>query len=152
MIVKCTENISKENTVYVIFKDPPADEFDDDYYVCESCYSAEDAGTKKYYLTVGQEYTVYGMLLDNSELRFLCVDDQYNLPCWFPSSLFEITDGRIPYDWYYGQHCVLEHAYRIWGYRELATEHSHLVGLADDKPKDMKIFLKNKEEYYSPGS
>ena len=51
-------------------------------------------------LTIGKEYTVYGMVFrDNSPWYYLCSEDYDEYPTPFPSECFDITDKRLSSYW-----------------------------------------------------
>lgn len=92
-------------------------------------------------LTVNKTYPVYGMCVDRGILCYLMVDDQ-EMPRWFPSVLFEVTDRHIPSDWsfdFWGRD-PKNLVTAIWGYKELVWEEGYFDALSQVEPSAIEIF------------
>src|SRR4051794_31838199 len=65
-----------------------------------SSYHSPDAGDSTFFLEIDKEYIVYGLWGRGDEVSFSILDNEYSrYPNWFPSSLFEVVDGRLPSCW-----------------------------------------------------
>ncbi|EEM95396.1 MULTISPECIES: hypothetical protein [Bacillus] len=100
-------------------------------------------------LTIEKEYIVYGICkLQSGELTYLILGERENMPSWYPAELFKISDALQPLEWYCAEHKQVKDTTidYIWGYKELALDDSHALGLIERENKDMELFLKRKAE------
>lgn len=97
------------------------------------------------YLNIGEEYIVYGVMLVRDTLNYLISIKPNNSPFFEPVEFFEILDHEISPLWFYnyfGEEIVES----IVGYKELALDRSHNVGLVERKGEDLKVFYMRKNE------
>lgn len=102
----------------------------------------DDGYTKDsvFHVTVGNQYTVFGIELWRSVIVVLVLDDT-ELPCWYPIDLFTISDPHLPADWFFASYPGNDLLVRaVWGYEHLVMDTLHHDALADRDPKAMKIF------------
>ncbi|MEC1982135.1 hypothetical protein P9F15_17120 [Bacillus cereus] len=100
-------------------------------------------------LTIEKEYIVYGICkLQSGELTYLILGERENMPSWYPAELFKISDALQPLEWYCAEHKQIKDTTidYIWGYKELALDDTHALGLIERENKDMELFLKRKAE------
>ncbi|BAR87185.1 MULTISPECIES: hypothetical protein [Bacillus cereus group] len=100
-------------------------------------------------LTIEKEYIVYGICkLQSGELTYLILGERENMPSWYPAELFKISDALQPLEWYCAEHKQVKDTTidYIWGYKELALDDTHALGLIERENKDMELFLKRKAE------
>ncbi|HDX9683256.1 hypothetical protein CON48_19610 [Bacillus thuringiensis] len=100
-------------------------------------------------LTIEKEYIVYGICkLQSGELTYLILGERENMPSWYPAELFKISDALQPLEWYCAEHRQVKDTTidYIWGYKELALDDTHALGLIERENKDMELFLKRKAE------
>ncbi|WP_259418035.1 hypothetical protein [Bacillus toyonensis] len=100
-------------------------------------------------LTIEKEYIVYGICkLQSGELTYLSLGERENMPSWYPAELFEISDALQPIEWYCAEHRHIKDTTidYIWGYKELALDNTHALGLIERENRDMELFLKRKAE------
>ncbi|PFA91270.1 hypothetical protein [Bacillus cereus] len=100
-------------------------------------------------LTIEKEYIVYGLCkLQSGELTYLILGERENMPSWYPAELFKISDALQPLEWYCAEHKQVKDTTidYIWGYKELALDDTHALGLIERENKDMELFLKRKAE------
>ncbi|EOO25096.1 hypothetical protein ICM_05916 [Bacillus cereus BAG1X2-3] len=100
-------------------------------------------------LTIEKEYIVYGICkLQSGELTYLILGERENMPSWYPAELFKISDALQPLEWYCAEHKQVKETTidYIWGYKELALDDTHALGLIERENKDMELFLKRKAE------
>ncbi len=102
--------------------------------------------TAEYPLSVGNEYTVYGISQWKNVIYYLTINKYNTLPSWYPADLFEITDNLLPIEWYYNCFKNSETLSAIWGYSELALIEKHYEDLIERNDNAIKIFLKRKSE------
>ncbi|MED2798150.1 hypothetical protein P4244_11375 [Bacillus thuringiensis] len=100
-------------------------------------------------LTIEKEYIVYGICkLQSGELTYLILGERENMPSWYPAELFKISDALQHLEWYCAEHKQVKDTTidYIWGYKELALDDTHALGLIERENKDMELFLKRKAE------
>ncbi|MEB9856597.1 hypothetical protein P4K23_13945 [Bacillus cereus] len=100
-------------------------------------------------LTIEKEYIVYGICkLQSGELTYLILGERENMPSWYPAELFKISDALQPLEWYCAERKQVKDTTidYIWGYKELALDDTHALGLIERENKDMELFLKRKAE------
>ncbi|MGA5696810.1 hypothetical protein CN305_12075 [Bacillus cereus] len=100
-------------------------------------------------LTIEKEYIVYGICkLQSGKLTYLILGERENMPSWYPAELFKISDALQPLEWYCAEHKQVKDTTidYIWGYKELALDDTHALGLIERENKDMELFLKRKAE------
>ena len=98
---------------------------------------------------IKKEYIVYGICkLQSGELTYLILGERENMPSWYPAELFKISDALQPLEWYCADHRHVKNTYidYIWGYKELALDDTHALGLIERENKDIEIFLTRKAE------
>lgn len=98
-------------------------------------------------LQIGNEYSVYGIILSKRLLYYLLVGEGM-YPHWYPAELFVITRSDLPPGWHFAsfseQDGYLVNA--IWGYEELATRPDHFDDLSNLEPEAIEVFLRRKKE------
>ncbi|PHD59106.1 hypothetical protein COF61_22110 [Bacillus toyonensis] len=99
-------------------------------------------------LETNKEYVVYGISSLNGALDYLILGENENLPSWYPAELFEVSNPLQPLEWYFAdhKHSKATTIQYIWGYKELALNDRHALGLIERENKDIAIFLKRKAE------
>ncbi|GAA1010047.1 hypothetical protein Aple_039780 [Acrocarpospora pleiomorpha] len=86
-----------------------------------------------FHLTIGREYIVYAMLLSNTGLNFLVMEDN-GLPRWKAIELFDVIDGKIPPHWEFlsledqGQY---QQVFALWAYPAMIQNRDHFDALAE---------------------
>jgi hypothetical protein len=55
-------------------------------------------GQNQTFVTAGREYDVHAISLFDGILHLQIVDD-LRYPAWYPSLIFDVTDGLLPADW-----------------------------------------------------
>jgi len=121
------------------------------------CNISSDTGytiDSKFLLTVGKEYTVYGITIEMGSLWYYVTEDIFNdninnvrFPIWRPSELFEVIDNRISKTWVVG--CLdfgIEGLVPILTFPEWANNHwDYYDRLADGEEEAFEVFMKYKE-------
>lgn len=97
-------------------------------------------------LNVGREYVVHGQALFGTRLMYLIDPSENCRPNWYPTELFEVSDGAVPGGWMF---MVFENEYfddlgAIWGYEELVTDPHHFNSLVERDPNALAIFARQK--------
>ena len=150
MRVICKENkIDEKYELLVLFKpEGPKDIYDDDYYVVEAGYF-NTPGDTVYDVAIGKEYEVYGIMIFEGIIRYLVICEDIT-PNWITNDMFEIKDYKLPYNWCCNKFVSNNIEGTIIGYKELSNDYQHLLGLMSRNPKDIKIFLDQKDniEYF----
>ena len=54
--------------------------------------------SSEFHVTVGREYTVYGLLFTGGALRYLIYEDNL-VPLWHPASMFAVVSDRVSRYW-----------------------------------------------------
>lgn len=142
MIVICKENQSR--CAPLVLPRDINEEISDENFVVSSEWYTIDSIISGYSVTVSQEYRVYGVLCFNGEVRYLIFDDN-NMPGFFPSSLFEIGQMNVLFDWEIKEYLVGPLALLFVGFPELCESYSNLVGLIDCQRKSIERILEYKE-------
>lgn len=100
-----------------------------------------------YNLTIGQEYTVYGILfLQNSFKYYICkyTDDEYPVPV-FPD-FFEVTDYRFSRYWQLSDKLVKKHiTYPLISFSEWTNDSKFHESLIDGDEDIQRLFFHYKE-------
>jgi len=96
----------------------------------------------KFHIDKNQIYTAYGLSYWRRALFYLIVDNT-ELPNWYPSDLFEVTDGRLPNNWQFKSYTSYGSSpmEATLGYPELLDE-KHAVGLIEREPVAAAVFYK----------
>ena len=113
--------------------------------VASSEGATSDTGELEYDLTLEHDYTVYGIVVIDGEIRYLLQDD-HGYPGFFPSSLFEVLQSGLPLDWEIAEYHFRKKTMLVIGYSNLVNQYSHLRGILLLQPNDVKIFLENKRK------
>lgn len=106
------------------------------------------------FLTIGSEFTVYGLMFFATRVDYLiCLNNNY--PIWVPSNLFEIDIQGLPNNWSLcitylnSNYKILDDSFgikAIISYPNLVDNISHYVGLLEREPDDLKLFFLEKEK------
>lgn len=95
---------------------------------------------------VNRDYAVYGLSLFKGDLSYL-IYDNFDMPNWYPATLFELIDHRMPPSWSFNFFGYQEYETSArWGYSELVSSIKHANGLAEQESADIELFLLRKEE------
>jgi hypothetical protein len=78
-----------------------------------------------YHISMGKEYTVFAIALWQSAIMFLISDDT-DLPNWYSSEFFSVTEAHLPEGWAFRITVAREHGVRRYlglrtSYRRSAT-------------------------------
>ena len=91
-------------------------------------------------------YNVYGIIIFQEELKYLIYDD-YEMPSWYSSDLFEVANTQLPFNWHYNFYGYNEYGLSAtWGYYELVNVEEHHSALIEGDGKAEEIFYKRKKE------
>lgn len=151
MKVICKQNkINSNYELLVLFKQEERKNIYDDDYVSERGYYNVD-NDMIYDIQIGKEYEVYGIMFFETRIRYLVICDNSAMPNWIIDDMFEITDCKLPYNWYCNTFVSNNIMGTTIGYKELAIDYKHLLGLMSQSPKDVSIFInqKDKIEYFN---
>lgn len=97
-------------------------------------------------LTIGQSHVVYGICIWRDVIHYLIVPFEDYYPIWFPADLFKVTNNNmLPSNWYFNNHENIGIT-AILGYKELALDESHYLGLIECEKKDIDVFNQRKKE------
>ncbi len=100
----------------------------------------------RYSVSVGQDYTVFAVLLYTDRMWYLVADDGGE-PRFFPSECFEVTEPYLVYDWTLARYDVKGHVLTLIGYDALCTDYTALTDLLDGHPAAVAAFLRYKEGF-----
>jgi hypothetical protein len=104
--------------------------------------------TSEFCLTIGEEYTVMGIVLAEGLITYL-IDDKGRVTL-YPFQLFEVTDNRISNKWFFKKYTKDDELYpfaeAVWGYYELVFDDSHYEELVDLNEDAYQIYFKRKLE------
>ncbi|EMC8781285.1 hypothetical protein [Providencia rettgeri] len=106
------------------------------------------------FLTIGSDFTVYGLMFFSNRVDYLiCLDDNY--PIWVPSNLFEVNTQELPNNWSLcitylnSNYKILDDSFgikSIISYHNLVNNISHYIGLLERNPDDLKLFFLEKKK------
>src|SRR5574340_995911 len=77
-------------------------------------------------IAIGEVHTVYAVSLWQGTVNYLIALFE-DFPDWYPAELFEITDYRLPPNWFFKffGYDDARGLTAIWGYKELATNYDY---------------------------
>ncbi|NOQ26943.1 MAG: hypothetical protein GQ564_16405 [Bacteroidales bacterium] len=97
-------------------------------------------------LKIGKEYIVMGILIGEGILEYL-IDDGGIISA-FPNQLFEVTDNKLPSNWYFRAFTKEDEIYpyqeAIWGYHELCFNNSHYEQLIEQEEEAVQTYFRQK--------
>jgi len=100
----------------------------------------------QFHLNIGEEYVIYGVNVWRSVINYMPLNAAGSLPIWSPAELFQLTDKRVPPNWYFtfliSDPLILN---AVWGYQELVTAEHH-DGLLGGKKEAIALFFERKKE------
>jgi len=100
-------------------------------------------------LEIGREYIVMGIFLREGVLGYL-IDDG-GVISTYPYQLFEVTDNKLPADWYFRAFTREDDRFpyqeAVWGYYELCFEDNHYEQLVEREEQAMRIYYRRKIEF-----
>ena len=138
MLVICTAN--KGNNNPLILPINSEHQIDETNFVTSCEWYTLNSEISGYNITVGKKYTVIGIIMFKNEIRYLISDDN-NIPGFFPSNLFRIMESYVLYEWEIRIFPIEADQRLVIGYSELTQNYNHLIGLIDNNPNDIKLFL-----------
>ena len=97
--------------------------------------------TSLYPVTVGREYSVFGLVEFVAAHYYLIVDD-LNLPGPYPANFFELTHSEIPPNWYFAEFLSRKDHPVKWrmGYKRLAEDDKHYEELVLHNDEHVRSF------------
>ncbi len=97
---------------------------------------------------IGEEYLVTGILLGNCSLSYLI--DEAGLMIASPSEAFQVTDNRIPPNWFCKIYAETDPQYSykeaVCGYYELCFDEQHYSQLVEQQNDAMLLYYQRKLE------
>jgi hypothetical protein len=101
-----------------------------------------------YQITIGEIYTVYGILIWKNIIHYIVFDRWRSNPFPHPAELYQITDNRLPKEWYYNfyGYTTEDEINAVWGYKELVLQHEHYFKLMERDHEALDIFFTRQEE------
>ena len=149
MTVQCIRNIGNFPALVLPFD--CSQEISENNFVSSSEWYTIDSNCSGYCISLDKKYKVYGILIYDNMSRFLIQDDN-NIPNFYPSQLFSLTDPSL-FDPYWEYNCILIEKKEciVIGYSDLVRDYCHLRDLIDNKPDAIKQFLHHKEKLNSIG-
>ena len=123
---------------------------DEDNFVSSNDWYTIDSVTSGYCLTIGRQYIVYGVMIYQSQARFLILNDQGN-PYFMPSELFANSDIAMCWDWEERHFYVDNMECKILASAELISSYDDLVSLVSLDENAFRRFLDYKkfiDEYF----
>lgn len=97
-------------------------------------------------LAIEHEYTVMAIDINsNNTCLFYLINPENYDPHWYPSTLFDISDNRIPKNWFFKLDDTSS-SY-ILGFYEIAYDNSFYSKLFDGDKETEYIYYKRKKEY-----
>lgn len=101
-----------------------------------------------YRISQGKKYTVYAVVAFNEQIRYLIFDDD-NIPGFFPSVLFSISNSDIFLDWEVCEYDIESKILFVMGYPALCKDYSSLVGLIECQNQHIEGLLSYKNHMNS---
>jgi hypothetical protein len=101
----------------------------------------------QFHLKIGDVYTIYGVNVWRNVINYLTMNAANSLPIWSPAELFQLTDYRVPPNWYF-KYLITDPLILngIWGYQELAMDPKHHDGIIGEDKEAIKLFFERKKE------
>lgn len=102
----------------------------------------------KYNMVVGAEYFVMGILVYKDSPCVYYLIDQDGRPNWIPYMLFEVTDNRLPNNWFvkiFSKHSNGEISY-LTGFYELCNDKYFYDKLINRDEESLKVYFQRKNE------
>jgi hypothetical protein len=102
----------------------------------------------EYYVTPGREYFVYGVTIFLGIAWYYIIDDVGNAwPIWYPCSMFEVVDGRLPASWLLGYFRFdREVQETVLSFPEWASDFHFYERLTDLDPTTVATFERRRKE------
>lgn len=141
MIINCIKNT--ENGSPIVLPYDLSHELSDMNFISSREWYSIDSHVSGYKITLGKKYTVYGILFFKNEIRYLICDDD-NVPGFFPSTLFEILENYILFDWGINSYQIEDEKILLIGYSDLIKDFEHLRDLIENTPDAVRTFLEYK--------
>jgi len=99
-----------------------------------------------YHISIGKEYVVFAIALWQSAIVFLLSDDT-DLPNWYSTEFFSVTDAHLPDGWSFSSTAAREHGVEaICGYEHIIADPQHYEALLERDPKALSIFHEQKRK------
>jgi hypothetical protein len=98
-------------------------------------------------VSLGVEYLVLGIAISQKNCLYYLIDEG-DSPNWLPYSLFDISDNRLPNNWYvktYGRDRE-NSVYLLVGFEELVNNDNFLDLLIERDATAVEIYFKRKSE------
>ena len=141
MIINCVKNT--ENSSPIVLPYDLSHELSDMNFISSREWYSIDSNVSGYKITLGKKYTVYGILFFKNEIRYLICNDD-NVPGFFPSTLFEILENYILFDWGINSYQIEDEKILLIGYSDLIKDFEHLRDLIEYTPDAVRTFLEYK--------
>lgn len=118
----------------------------------EQFQSLAQFGPIELQIEIGKEYFIMGIAMWRNTLMYLI--DENMKPDWYSANLFEVSDNKIPYPWFFKNFSKGEvpNVEFFCGYHELCLEENHYDKLLDRNEQALKIYFDRKEELIKKSS
>lgn len=122
--------------------------FNCDYQLSQISYKLGYTKETKFNFRDDSCYFVYGISIWNNALHYLLIEQEGDLPSWYPAEIFSCCESLLPINWHhkfygYGNDTGI---IAVWGYKELVESQQHYIGLLERESCDIEIFLQRKNE------
>ncbi len=140
MRVRCITDISTYPWMFLPLEEDGSMDFVYDVYASPGGMYTIFQELEGFHVTTGKEYTVYGILEHDNQLRYLIQDDRDEV-YFLPYVLFEITDMSIPFDWKVNTYTVENGLVLVVGYDDLASTYKGLIDMLRSDMTAIRKFL-----------
>jgi hypothetical protein len=108
----------------------------------------------EFHVTVGREYTVYGLLFTSGMPHYLIYEDNL-MPLWHPPSMFAVVCDRVSRYWRLANWTDSEGYFVVVSYPEITESRQAFDSLFDGERKTRNAFYERKQladlEFPDPG-
>jgi hypothetical protein len=104
--------------------------------------------TTEFPLTIGREYSVFGMTAFLGSVWYYIIDDDdHEWPIWKPSALFDVVNGSLPSDWTVGyRRYDVDNQFPVISFPEWAHDPTFYERLLDGDPEAARVFAARRRE------
>ena len=143
MKIRCNRNEDSGSLEEIVLPIDCSYPISNQNFVCSSNWFIDSDGKQRCCINVGTIYMVYSIKVVQGKTHYLVIDD-YSIPAFLPSVLFDIVDSDITVDWEVQNFSLCEGELLVIGYTDIVQDYTNLLSLVTQTPAAITKFFEYK--------
>lgn len=143
MKIRCNRNEDSGSLEEIVLPIDCSYPISNQNFICSSNWFIDSDGKQRCCINVGTIYMVYSIIVVQGKTHYLVIDD-YSIPAFLPSVLFDIVDSDITVDWEVQNFSFCEGELLVIGYTDIVQDYTNLLSLVTQTPAAITQFFEYK--------